>query len=318
MRKKFFPSCILKNTQIVTLVSNLQKNRRVRMSIFTKNQQVWGFVSKVTWGMALAAGLVLGTYTSLASDAQAATLDEIKKAGKVRVAVFGDKPPFGYVDANGENKGYDLSLAHRVVKDLVGSEKNIEYVLVEPSGRIEALNADKVDIVFANFTVTEDRAKQVDFARPYMKVALGVVSPEKAPITDVAQLKDKKLIVIKGTTADFYFTKNHPEVTLVKYDRITEAFTALRDGRGAGLSNDNTLLFAWARNNPGFVTGIDFLGEQDTIAPAVKKGNTELLNWLNDEITKLHAEKFFQGAYDDTLKPVYGDSVDPASVLIDN
>jgi polar amino acid transport system substrate-binding protein len=149
-----------------------------------------------------------------------------------------------------------------------------------------------------------------------MKVALGVASPSGAPITDVSQLAGKKLIVNKGTTADSYFTNNHPEVELIKYDQNTEAFNALRDGRGVGLAHDNTLLFAWVRENPGFVTGIDFLGDEDTIAPAVKKGNAELLNWLNDEIDKLIKENFFQADYEATLLPVYGESVDPLSVII--
>ncbi|MBQ4133780.1 MAG: cysteine ABC transporter substrate-binding protein [Desulfovibrionaceae bacterium] len=247
----------------------------------------------------------------------AGELDKIKEADKIRIAVFSDKPPFGYVDENGDNQGYDVYLARRIAKDLLGDENKVEFVLVEAASRIEVLQADKADLVLANFTVTPDRAEQVDFAKPYMKVALGIASPEDAPITDVAQLAGKKLIVNKGTTADSYFSKNHPEVELIKYDQNTEAFNSLRDGRGVGLAHDNTLIFAWVRENPGFVTSIDFLGSLDTIAPAVKKGNKELLDWLNAEIEQLYKEKFFNEAYDATLKPVYGDSVDPETVVVD-
>ncbi|MDR2349786.1 MAG: cysteine ABC transporter substrate-binding protein [Deltaproteobacteria bacterium] len=246
----------------------------------------------------------------------AGELDAIKKRGTLRVAVFSDKPPFGFVNENGDNEGYDVLLAKKVAEDLLGDPSKVEFVLVEAASRIEVLQAGKADIVFANFTVTDERAKQVDFALPYMKVALGVVSPEKAPITDVAQLSGKTLIVNKGTTADFYFTENHPEVKLLKYDQNTEAFNALRDGRGVGLAHDNTLLFAWARENPGFVTGIDFLGSLDAIAPAVKKDNGELLDWLNAEIETLTAAGFFQKDYEATLLPVYGDTVDPKTVLL--
>lgn len=182
---------------------------------------------------------------------------------------------------------------------------------------MEVLESNKVDIVLANFTVTEERAKRVDFAKPYMKVALGVVSPEKAVITEVAQLKGQKLIVNKGTTADSYFSEKHPEITLLKYDQNTEAFNALRDGRGVALAHDNTLIFAWINENPGFVASIDFLGNLDTIAPAVKKGNTELLEWLNEEIIKLGQENFFHEDYEATLKPIYGDTVDPETVVIE-
>jgi len=247
----------------------------------------------------------------------AGELDKIKAAGKIRIGVFSDKPPFGYVDENGDNDGYDVYFAKRIAKDLLGDESKVEFVLVEAASRMEVLESNKVDIVLANFTVTEERAKRVDFAKPYMKVALGVVSPEKAVITDVAQLKGQKLIVNKGTTADSYFSEKHPEITLLKYDQNTEAFNALRDGRGAALAHDNTLIFAWINENPGFKAGIDFLGNLDTIAPAVKKGNTELLEWLNEEIVKLGQENFFHADYEATLKPIYGDTVDPETVVIE-
>ena len=83
-----------------------------------------------------------------------------------------------------------------------------------------------------------------------MKVALGVVSPKDKPITDVAQLKDQTLLVNKGTTADAFFTKSHPEVKLLKFDQNTETFDALKDGRGVALAHDNALLWAWAKENP--------------------------------------------------------------------
>ena len=264
-----------------------------------------------------AAALLTGLAVLAPAADAAGELDKIKEAGKIRIAVFSDKPPFGYVDENGDNQGYDIYLARRIAKDLLGDESKVEFVLVEAASRIEVLQADKADLVLANFTVTPERAEQVDFAKPYMQVALGVASPEGEPITEVAQLAGQKLIVNKGTTADAYFTKNHPEVELLKYDQNTEAFNALRDGRGVGLAHDNTLIFAWVRENPGFVTGIDFLGSLDTIAPAVKKGNQELLDWLNTEIEQLYQEKFFHQAYDATLKPVYGDSVDPKTVVVE-
>ncbi|MDR0549881.1 MAG: cysteine ABC transporter substrate-binding protein [Deltaproteobacteria bacterium] len=247
----------------------------------------------------------------------AGDLDDVKAAGKIRIAVFGDKPPFGFLDENGENQGYDVYLAKRVAKDLLGSPDKVEYVLVEAASRLEVLLANKADLVLANFTVTPERAQQVDFAKPYMKVALGVASPKSAPITKVEQLKGKTLIVTKGTTADFYFTKNHPEIKLLKFDQNTEAFNALWDGRGNGLAHDNTFLFAWVKDNKNFVTGIEFLGDQDFIAPAVKKGRTELLNWVNKEIEKLIKEKFFEGAFKATLATAFGETVDPKSVLIE-
>lgn len=244
-------------------------------------------------------------------------IDEIKERGTLRVAIFSDKPPFGYVDSNGENQGYDIILAKRIAKDLLGDESKLEYVITEPQARVDLLKSDKVDIVLANFTVTPERQEQVDFANPYMKVAVGVVSPKSAPIESVEQLKGKKLIVPKGTTAETFFMKNHPDIELVKYDQITEAFEALKDGRGDALAQDNALLFGWANENPDFSVALPTLGEQDYIAPAVKKGNTELLDWLNTELETLGSEQFFHKAYDEALKPAFGEDIEADDVVVE-
>lgn len=249
--------------------------------------------------------------------AKARTLDEIKKSGKIKIGVFSDKNPFGYVDENGKIQGYDVYFAKRIAKDLLGSEDAVDFVYVEAASRVEYLKSAKVDITLANFTVTDERKEQVDFALPYMKVALGIVSPQKAEITDVNQLKGKKLIVVKGTTAETYFSKNYPDVTLVKFDEYQEAYDALLDGRGDAFSTDNTEVLAWAKQNKGFVVGVESLGDIDTIAPAVQKGNTELLNWLNDEIKTLAKEKFFHKDFDETLKSVYRDSIDPENLVVE-
>ncbi len=242
------------------------------------------------------------------------TVDEIKESGTIKIGVFSDKNPFGYVDENGEYQGYDIYFADRIGKDL-GVE--VEYVSTEAANRVEYLESGKVDITLANFTVTDERAEKVDFALPYMKVALGVVSPDDALITSVDELNGKTLIVTKGTTAETYFTENYPDVNLLKFDQYTEAYNALLDGRGDAFSTDNTEVLAWALQNDGFSVGIESLGNLDSIAPAVSKGNTTLLNWLNDEIKALADEQFFHADYAATLAPVYGDSVDPDSLVVE-
>lgn len=271
-------------------------------------------------GSSSASSSAADSSTAAASSSQAAsngtfrTLDEIKSSGSITIGVFSDKAPFGYVDANGKYQGYDVYFAERIGKDLGVS---IKYVSVDPASRVEFLQTGKVDIILANFTVTEERAQKVDFTLPYMKVALGVVSPDKNVIKDVDSLKGKTLIVCKGTTAETYFEKNYPDVKLQKYDQYADAYNALLDGRGDAFSTDNTEVLAWALSNKGFTVGIDSLGDTDTIAPAVQKGNSTLLNWLNDEIKSLAGEKFFHANYEATLAPVYGSAANPDALVVE-
>lgn len=255
------------------------------------------------------------TATDIASDAEGfRTLDQIKESGTVIIGVFSDKAPFGYVDDAGEYQGYDVEFANRLVTDL-GTQ--VEWVATDPANRVPFLESNKVDIILANFTVTDERAEKVDFSLPYMKVQLGVVSPDSALVKSVDDLAGKTLIVVKGTTAETFFEQEYPDVELQKYDQYADAYNALLDGRGDAFSTDNTEVLAWAKENPGFTVGIDALGNEDTIAAAVAKGNDTLLGFIDDEIKALADENFFHNAYDKTLAPVYGTDVDPDTLVVE-
>ena len=245
-----------------------------------------------------------GKDASGASEAGYRTVDEIKESGTINIGVFSDKSPFGYVDENGDYQGYDVYFAERIGKDL---GVDINYVSTEAASRIEYLQTGKVDIILANFTVTEERAEEVDFALPYMNVALGVVSHDDNVVTDLEQIgPDDQVIVISGTTAETYLTKNYPDIALQKFDTYAAAKSAFENGTGIAWANDNTEVIAFAAENEGYTVGIDSLGSADTIAPAVTKGNESLLNWLNDEIKTLGKENFFHADYEVTLIDTYG------------
>ena len=274
-------------------------------------------------GLTLAIGSLIGcganqTATETQNNASAEkvvyrTVDEIKESGTINIGVFSDKSPFGYVDENGEYQGYDVYFGNRIGEDL-GVE--INYVSTEAANRIEYLQTGKVDIILANFTVTEERAQEVDFALPYMNVALGVVSPEDNVITSLDELgADDEVIVISGTTAETYLEKNYPNIKLQKYDAYAEAKTAFENGNGVAWANDNTEVIAFAIENPGYTVGIPSLGSADTIAPAVTKENESLLNWLNDEIAALGNENFFHADYEETLLDTYGKDYEDTLVI---
>lgn len=266
-------------------------------------------------GMAACSGGAASSSSS-SSGAQVGdrTPEQIQEAGEIVIGIFSDKAPFGYIDADGKPAGYDVVYGDRIAADLGVTAK---YVPVDAAARTEVLASNKVDITLANFTVTPERAEKVDFANPYFKVSLGVVSPTSAEITDVSQLAGKTLIVTKGTTAEAYFEANHPEVKLQKYDQYSDAYQALEDGRGDAFSTDNTEVIAWAIQHPGFSVGIKSLGETSYIAAAVKKGNTALLDWLNNQLVELGEENFFHKDYEQTLAPVYGDAATPDDLVVE-
>ena len=92
------------------------------------------------------------TSSSGKTTAKARTIEEIKKSGELRIAVFGDKKPFGYVDNDGSYQGYDIELGNQLAKDL---GVKVKYISVDAANRAEYLISNKVDITLANFTVTD-------------------------------------------------------------------------------------------------------------------------------------------------------------------
>ena len=242
-------------------------------------KKIWKKIAATGLAAVTALSLLAGTAMAQEADTIYRTVDEIKESGTINIGVFSDKAPFGYVDEYGKYQGYDIYFAERIGEDL-GVE--INYVSTEAASRIEYLQTGKVDIILANFTVTEERA-------------------------DLSEIgSDDRVIVISGTTAETYLVKNNPEITLQKFDTYASAKEAFENGTGVAWANDNTEVIAFAIENEGYTVGIDELGNADTIAPAVSKGNESLLTWLNEEIKSLGEEKFFHAAYEATLAEIYG------------
>lgn len=274
-------------------------------------KRLLGIVATVA-AVALAGSMLAGCGSSnsgsgdsgSSSSASYRSVDDIKASGKIEIGVFSDKNPFGYVDENGEYQGYDIELARQIGEDL-GVE--VEFVSTEAANRVEYLETNKVDLILANFTVTEERAQAVDFAEPYMNVALGAVSHKDHVIKSLDDVKDEKVIVISGTTAETYLTANYPNLTQQKFDTYAAAKTAFENDKNALWLNDNTEVIAFANGDKAeYVVGIESLGNPDTIAPAVSKGNESLLNWLNDELKTLGSKNFFHEDYEKTLADTYG------------
>lgn len=278
---------------------------------FNWKKIVTAAVAAVSVAAVVATAAVRPTTANAASNSS--SVSAIKKRGTLRVAVFGDLPPYGWVNKNGKRVGYDVALARQMAKDL---GVKVKFVQVNANNRVDTLNSNKADIVLANFTVTPERKQVVDFAKPYMKVSVGVVSPKKKAVTKVSQLKGKKVIVTKGTTAENYFTSKQKGVSLLKFDSKTQQFNALKNGRGAALADDNSYLYAWVKNNPKYTVGIKSIGPKQFVAPAVKKGNKSLLKWSNNEIAKLNKQDFFTKDYNTELKPYFGSEVKPSDIVI--
>ena len=110
-------------------------------------------------------------------------------------------------------------------------------------------------------------------------------------------------------------TENYPDIPLQKFDSYATAKEAFQNGTSVAWANDNTEVIAFALQNKGYTVGISELGNKDTIAPAVTKGNDSLLEWINSEIETLGQENFFHKDYEETLVDTYGTDYEDSLVV---
>lgn len=180
-------------------------------------------------------------------------LQEIIERGYIIAAVKTDSKPFGFINKKtGENEGFDIDIAKIIANDILGSERKIKFVPVTTSQKIEAITSGQVDIVIATFTITPQRQYLVDFSKPYYIAGQSVVVKNNSDIYNFSDLKNKKTIVVLGSTAEQNIRRILPMARLSGYKNYEEAFAALKSGQADALSTDNTIISGFLMDNKGY------------------------------------------------------------------
>lgn len=213
--------------------------------------------------------------------------------------------PFEYTE-NGEYVGFDMDLIRAL-----GAQAGYE-VKIEPLGfdaLIPAVQAGTVDCCISAMTIKEDRAKVVDFTNPYFQAGLIVaVAKDNTSIKGLDDLAGKRLAAEVGTTgldASNGIKAKDSKTTVQVFDSVGEAFMELEKGGVDAVINDMPVTSYYIQT-----TGKDkvkMVGEvfnaDDQYGIGVKKGNTELLNKLNEALATLKSN----GEYDKIYKKWFGD-----------
>jgi ABC-type amino acid transport substrate-binding protein len=230
------------------------------------------------------------------------TLDEVKKRGKLIAGVKADFPPFGYVDSAGKNLGFDVDVAHLFAKALFNDENQVELVAVTSGNRIPFLQSEKIDIIIATVTVTEERKQVVEFSDPYFLSGSLLLVPKASPIKGVEDLAGKTVAVIQGAIQDKDIEQLAPKASRVKYGKVSEAVLAVKGGRADAFSQDDIVILTLAKDNPDLkAVGKPFIPRPYGIA--VRKGDPEFIKWVNGQLAKVKQD----GTYDRLWKKYFGE-----------
>ena len=211
--------------------------------------------------------------------AQADTLDDIKKAGKVRIAIDLAIPPFGMSDDKMQPAGSDVDLARLLAKDL---GVQLEIVTTTGPTRIPMLQTNKADLVVSTLSITPERAKVVDFSIPYADHPSVVAGLPSATIRQMSDLEGKKIGVVRGTTQDTDLTRQAKGAQLVRYEDDATMALAFASGQVDIIATARSLLPAISKKNPARTLEPKITMQTFYLAIGLRKDEPRLLNWVND------------------------------------
>jgi polar amino acid transport system substrate-binding protein len=253
----------------------------------------------VVFGIAVAAVAMMGVVQAASAD----QLDDIKKAGKIRIAIDLGVPPYGMTDDKMQPTGSDVATAVALAKDW-----GLEFELVPTTGatRIPALQTGKADLVISTLSITPERAKVIDFSKGYAVLRTVIAAPKSVNVKSMAELDGKTVGTVRGTTHDTQLTKEGPKgMKLVRYeDDATEA-QAFLTGQVDIFSTAELLVAPIDKKNPARQVEVKFVLDSFKLAVGVKKDEARLLA----EVDKWIAANLENGKLDAIYKEYHGNGL---------
>ncbi|MGV8077851.1 MAG: basic amino acid ABC transporter substrate-binding protein [Methanosarcina sp.] len=208
-------------------------------------------------------------------------------------------PPFEIVDSQGNVVGFDVDLMNAIAED---QGFKVKYMDQDFAGLIPALQTGNVDIIASGMTITEERAKEVNFSEPYITAGLALaVTVENEDIKTVDDLKGKTVAVQTGSTGFMKAEelKKAGVIAEIKdYPHVNEAIEELKIGGADAMINDLPVTNAFIAAQPGVIKIVGEPLNSESYGFAVRSGNTELLGKINAGLENVKAS----GKYDELLK----------------
>lgn len=226
------------------------------------------------------------------------TLTAIMERGVLRVG-FDTFVPWAMKDKSGTFIGFEIDVAERFAKDL---GVRVELVPTAWKGIIPALLAGKFDLLIGGMSIRADRAQQVYFSAPYYFSGQSMVASraKAGSFTTMEDFNDPAVVIVArtGTTAQKALEEHFPKAQKRLFDKEPQALQELLAGRAhAFLSmaplpaqqaaeHPETLFMPFERNLTNEPNGI-----------AMRKGDPDLLNYVNSWIEQVRGEGWIQERY---------------------
>jgi glutamate/aspartate transport system substrate-binding protein len=233
------------------------------------------------------------------------TLQQIQKTGKIRIGYRDAAPPMSFVDKDGKPAGYSIDLCIHIVNEVkfrIGSQINIEYVLVGAEDRFDAITENRIDILCGATTKTLSRAELVDFTQ--LTFVTGASFMALKGKKNWNQFDGKKIGVTKGTSTALVLKKllidSSIAAEIVFFENITESLSELEKGGIDAICADQVALIgiALAGDDPDHYVILPDLFSYEPLALAVKKNDSDFRLVADRVISNLYRTQQILTIYD--------------------
>ncbi len=249
-------------------------------------------MKKLTLLMAVIVALFI-VQTGMAS---AGALDEIQKRGTLRVGMEPGYMPFELTSKKGDIIGFDVDMVKRIAKAM---GVKIELVSTAWDGIIPALLTNKFDMIASGMTLTQQRNMTINFANPYITIGQSILVNKKftGKVSSYKDLNNASFTVGSklGTTGEQATKRMIGKAKYISYETEQEGVLEVVNGKIDAFIYDLPFnVIAYGQKGAGKIFHIDKPFTSEPLAWAVRKGDFDFINWLNNF---LHQAKI-DGTYD--------------------
>jgi len=251
----------------------------------------------------LVAALAVLTF-SAGSVYAADTIAEIQKRGVLRIGMEPGYMPFELTNQKGEIIGFDVDMAKRMAKAM---DVKLELVSTAWDGIIPALMTGKFDVIMSGMTLTQSRNMTINFAQPYILIGQSILFKKElaGDVHSYKDLNDPKYTVASklGTTGEQATKRMISKAKYISYETEQEGVIELLNGRIDAFVYDLPFnAIAFSQKGQGKVVHLDTPFTKEPLAWAIRKGDPDFLNWLNNFMNQIKYDGVYDKIYDKWFK----------------
>jgi polar amino acid transport system substrate-binding protein len=218
---------------------------------------------------------------------------DVKSRKRFVVGVKCDTPPFGYIDVQGRNGGYDVEIARRFAELAFGKINRVSLVCVNTASRIPTLTSNRVDMIIATVTWSQARADQINFSIPYYSATGRLMVTNDKDVANLRDLAGKTVVTTRGSVYATWMRNCFKNTNLLEVDGTAPAVLAVKNGQADMFMYDDAFILGVATQDRDLkLTAQRFLTIPWGIG--MRKGDTAMTQWVDAALKLMQRRDEFQ------------------------